>query len=169
TFGMAYAAGAFAIECDLLPWREQDLRDAIGKVFVAAKKLLPDEGVVLRNGLKSLRSLLKDIRHRARFGVDNIDFGKVRGICKSKRSQRRYLIKNEAFGAIFATPQEKALVLKWLQKKGRLTLAGSRQAPRESRKPREQFDWPDGTRRRSLEIRWPRKRNAGIRRRAGSP
>ena len=109
TFGVAYAAGALAIRSNLLPWRERDLLDAIGKVFYAAKALLPDEGVALRNGLKSLRSLLKDIRHTARLGVDEIDFAKARGICESKKSQRRYLVKNEAFGAIFATPQEKLL------------------------------------------------------------
>lgn len=157
TFGAAYAAGALAIRSNLLPWRERDLLDAIGKIFYAAKALLPDEGVALRNGLKSLRSLLKDIRHTARLGVDEIDFDKARGICESKTSHRCYLVKNEAFGAIFATPQEKTLVLNWLRKKGRLTLVGSRQAPRENRNAREQLEWPDGTRRRSYEIRQPRR------------
>jgi hypothetical protein len=157
TFGVAYAAGAFAIACKLLPWRESDLLDAIRKIYNATKKCLPDEGSALRDGLKSLHSLLKTIRHSAQLGIHEIDFDKVRGICKSKRSQRRYLIKNEGFSAIFATLQEKTLVLNWLCKKGRITLVGSRQAPREDRKAREQFDWPDGRRRRSFEIRWPRK------------
>ena len=157
TFGVAYAAGAFAIQSNLLPWRERDLLDAIGKVFNAAKALLPDEGVALRSGIQSLQILLNDIRRTARLGVNQIDFEKARGICKPKKSYHKYLVKNEAFVAIFATPRQKALVLKWLAKKGRITLSGPHQAPKENRKAREQFEWPDGTRRRSYEIRWPRK------------
>ena len=70
----------------------------------------------------------------------------------------RYVIKRDAFNSIFASGTQRALVIEWLIQKQRITLAtpkASAGAP--SPKPQEQFMWPDGKRRRSFEIRWPRK------------
>ena len=70
----------------------------------------------------------------------------------------RYVIKCDAFNSIFASGTQRALVVEWLIQKQRITLAtpkASAGAP--SPKPQEQFIWPDSKRRRSFEIRWPRK------------
>lgn len=159
TFGLAYAAGSFAIERDLVPWDEQDLLKAIGRVYRGARELLPDPGVALRTGHKALRLFLREIRRSARLGRHEIDLKKARGICKVTRAERRYLIRHEAFNSIFGSTHQKELVVDRLLKKGRLTPAKSRRrAGLVGSKLREQFTWPDGERRRSVEIRVPRKK-----------
>ena len=159
TFGLAYAAGSFAIERDLVPWDEQDLLKAIGRVYRGARELLPDPGVALRTGHKALRLFLREIRRSAQLGRHEIDLKKARGICKVTRAERRYLIRHEAFNSIFGSTHQKELVVDRLLKKGRLTPAKSRRrAGLVGSKLREQFTWPDGERRRSVEIRVPRKK-----------
>ena len=73
----------------------------------------------------------------------------------------RYVIKRDAFNSLFASETQRALVIEWLIQKQRITLATAKtSAGAPSPKPQEQFIWPDGKRRRSFEIRWPRKSKA---------
>ena len=41
TFGLAYAAGCFAITQRLLPWQEADLLDALATIYQGARDLCP--------------------------------------------------------------------------------------------------------------------------------
>ena len=158
TFGLAYAAALFAIRCGLLPWSEAHLREALTKIYLGARELLPDDGVLLRRGIQALHTAFREIRQSAVQGVHKIDFETAIGICKIRRSRRQYLIKGDSFNCIFNSGREKDLVIGFLLKKGRMTAAGSAKSNRAStRKPKTQITWPDGRRRRSVEIVWPRK------------
>ena len=63
-FGVLYAGGVLGIECGALPWTKMELRTALKKSFVGARELLPDKGVVLRQGLAALKTLRASIPNR---------------------------------------------------------------------------------------------------------
>lgn len=63
-----------------------------------------------------------------------------------------YLIKRNAFDAIFKSRHQSKLVEEWLLATGRMTSAAGKRA-RSRHVAKEQFIWPDGQRRRSLELR----------------
>jgi hypothetical protein len=54
-FGLIYAGGRLGIYYGLLPWKVSDLQEAISKCYRGARALLPDDGVLLRQGIKALR------------------------------------------------------------------------------------------------------------------
>jgi hypothetical protein len=67
--------------------------------------------------------------------------------------QDRYIIKCDAFNALFATSSQRDIVLNWLTETHQITAAvvDAGESPHE-RTPKRQFFWPDGKRRRSYEI-----------------
>ena len=156
TFGLAYAAGTFAIESKILPWTSLSLRQALAKVYRSARELLPDDSIALRSGLTSLKALLRAVRHDS-VRRKQTDFKKARGICQPKKLARRYLIKVKAFNGLFRTKHERDLVVAWLIE-NRRTRPSMQRRGNSFLSPQVQFVWPDGRRRRSLEILWPRKR-----------
>jgi hypothetical protein len=89
------------------------------------------------------------------------NFNKVHGYRQRQEKVTRHIIKREAFNAVFTSSTQKSLVIDWLIKNQRITLAvPSASAGAAELKPKGQFIWPDGVRRRSYEIIWPRKRRA---------
>jgi hypothetical protein len=71
----------------------------------------------------------------------------------------RYVIKREAFRQIFSTAEQATLVLGRLIEKQRVTLAVPKKSSGAAERiPQSQFTWPDGERRRSIEIVWKRKK-----------
>lgn len=143
---LVYAAGRLGIGYDLLPWKVADLRDAIAKCYFGARELLPDDGVLLRSGLKQLRRYLIELPHWS---------GKLNSLVAFREDgtlQSRCFIKRDQFNEVFRSAEQRELVIKWLISKRRITLAKS-----DSDKPlvKEQHFWPDGKRYRSVEILWP--------------
>ena len=163
-FGVIYAGGLFGIQCDLLPWKETELRDAVLKSFIAARDLLPDKGVLLRSGIAALRAKLGQLPSVS-VPVKNrdveLDFAQLDGYKVSTPEDNRYVIKVEIYKQIFSSGEQRDLVTNWLVEKNRITLAIPNQAALNSdRKPKEQNTWPDGERRRSIEIVWKKKKKA---------
>jgi hypothetical protein len=69
-----------------------------------------------------------------------------------------YVIKCDAFNSIFVSRNQRSLVVEWLIQKQRITLATKKaSAGTPAPEPKQQHSWPDGERRRSFEIVWPRK------------
>jgi hypothetical protein len=157
-FGLIYAGGVLGIECRLLPWTKGELLDAVMKSYIGARDLLPDSGVRLRRGraaFKALRNRLPLIRRKDRlaFAYQTSD-----GFKERIKDKYRYLIKGEVFSNTFSSIEDRELVVNWLIKNGRITLATPKSsAGVSSRKPKEQHLWPDGERRRSVEIFRPAK------------
>ena len=157
-FGLIYAAGRLGIRCGLLPWDRAELLDALTKCYIGARDLLPDDGVAIRHGITALRAKLHELPRISKKAAAATKFENIDGYRERRKKVNRYVIRRDAFNAIFASGTERALVIEWLIQKHRITLAtpkASAGAP--SPKPQEQFIWPDGKRRRSFEIRWPRK------------
>jgi hypothetical protein len=159
-FGLVYAGGLLGIRLGIVPWQQDELLDAIAKCYRGARSLLPDEGVALRQGLKILQERLGKLvrlkslpkRQRSSHDWDNAD-----GYRRRPPGQDRYIIKREVFNALFATTTQKNLVLNHLIENGQITMAvGKSGGASSERKPKGQFYWPDGERRRSHEITFPR-------------
>jgi hypothetical protein len=155
-FGLIYAAGRLGIRCELLPWDKTELLDALSNCYFGARDLLPDDGVAVRQGIMALMP-------RIAKKVDaETDYDDVDGYRERRKKVNRYFIKRDAFNSIFVSGTQRALVIERLIQKQRITLATPKaSAGASSPKPQEQFVWPDGTRRRSFEIRWPRKSQEG--------
>ena len=155
-FGLIYAAGVLGIKLRILPWTAQELLDAISKCYFAARECLPDDGVALRRGIAAVNALLRRLPASDRLA--EADYADVDGYWVVAPSSKRYRIKCEAFNAAFASAHDCELVLDWLIRKGFITLAMPKAALAGSKpRPKKQHDWPDDERRRSYEIRVPRK------------
>jgi hypothetical protein len=157
TFGLLFAAGMLGIEVELLPWSQQELLDAIKKCYRGARRLLPDKGVALRRGIRALELRLRSLPSLAKL-PKGTDYEGLHGYRAREPDFYRCMIKREAFNAIFPSTSDCNLILNWLLQTRRITTAVSKNAtPGSSPQPKEQFPWADGQRRRSVEIRWPRK------------
>jgi Domain of unknown function (DUF927) len=157
-FGLVYAGGLLGIRLGIVPWQQDELLDAIAKCYRGARSLLPDEGVALRQGLAILQTRLSGLaRAKLLKRHASTDWDKLDGYWRRKSGQDRYVIKREVFNALFATATQKNLVLKHLMENGQIAMAVRKSGGASSeRKPRGQFYWPDGERRRSYEITFPR-------------
>jgi hypothetical protein len=156
--GLVYAGGLLGIRLGIVPWQQDELLDAIAKCYRGARSLLPDEGVALRQGLAILQTRLSSLaRAKLLKRHASTDWDKLDGYWRRKSGQDRYVIKREVFNALFATATQKNLVLKHLMENGQIAMAVRKSGGASSeRKPRGQFYWPDGERRRSYEITFPR-------------
>ena len=154
-FGVLYAGGRLGIECGLLPWEKKELLSAIKHVYRRARDLLPDDGILLRFGISALTETL----HKLPNEQPGLDYDKVDGCKQQEPEANRYVIKRDAYNAIFSSAEQQALVTSWLMEKGRVTLATPKHSdgPAEPT-PQAQFTWPDGERRRSIEIVWRLKK-----------
>jgi hypothetical protein len=150
------------IRYGLLPWEKGELLDAVTKTYFKARDLLPDDGVSLRLGITALRDKrrrLPTVSLPLNKSDAERDYDKLDGYKQCLSKTTRYVIKGESFRQIFSTTEQQALVTKWLIEKKRITLAIPKQPTGLSdRNPKDQFIWPDGERRRSIEVIWPQKK-----------
>jgi putative DNA primase/helicase len=160
-FGLVYAGGMLGSQLAILPWTPIEIFEAIAKCYRAARELLPDDGVALRRGIAALIAKLRELSSSHQIG-DGADYDSIDGFRERERTTIRYLIKCEALNAEFASRRDQRLVLDWLIETRRLTPAMPKSASVGlNAKPKIQHEWPDGKRRRSYEIRWPRKSKTG--------
>jgi hypothetical protein len=154
--GLIYAAGMLGIRCGLLPWGEAEQLDALTKAYIGARDLLPDDGVAVR--IEILRAKLRQLPRTSKKAATVPGYHNIDGYRERQKKVNRYVIKRDAFNYLFASGLQRALVIEWLIQKQRITLATAKtSAGAPAPKPQEQFVWPDGKRRRSFEVRWPRK------------
>jgi hypothetical protein len=160
-FGLVYAGGMLGIRLGILPWNHAEILDAIAKCFRSARGALPDEGVVLRQGIAVLTARLRTLVRVKKLSPEELastDWDTTDGYRKRRRGQDHFVIKREVFNALFPTTGQRDLVLQWLIENNRITTAFLKAAPANTllREPKGQFIWPDGNRRRSYEIVFPR-------------
>lgn len=162
-FGLLYAGGMLARRCKLLNWDKKELLDAITKCFGNARDLLPDDGVLLRAGIKALKTKLAALPSLSQLATGKASkdqFARLEGYKTRGLWPKYYLIKRDAFNAIFASRTQRNLAVNWLIKMGGITLALQKTSPgAPANVPKAQFPWPDGERRRSYEIIWSPKMN----------
>ncbi|RDV04499.1 DUF927 domain-containing protein [Undibacter mobilis] len=148
-FGLLYAGGVLAKRGALLPWGEEETFAAIKTCYLRARAFLPDDGETLRDGLSLLAKQLAALP-LSENGVlrRGLDYEAVPGV---RIPEGRHLIKRNAFDAIFKSRHQLRLVEEWLLVTRRMTKAAPK-AKQSRDVAKEQFIWPDGQRRRSLEL-----------------
>ncbi|ANW00076.1 DUF927 domain-containing protein [Bradyrhizobium icense] len=144
-FGVVYAAGRLAIKFKLVPWKKEELFSAIENVFCDAKTLLPDRERDLATAQATLKEFVEKLRRRN----DIDDYEVEPGYRVSRMGPARFVVKVDAFNALFETDTERRDVLNWLGSSKLIVTSSS------SSKPKYQFKWPDGERRRSYTFSLP--------------
>jgi hypothetical protein len=148
-FGAVYVGGMRAIAYGVWDLKPALLLQAIRICYRRARAILKDEGLLLKDGLKRFHAAVGELPVlRAKAG-GNLPTD-APGYRTVKDNQRRCVIKVEAFAQAFASVEQRRLVESWLIENGQLTLAQVKTGG--VSKPKEQFLWPDGKRRRSFEI-----------------
>lgn len=89
------------------------------------------------------RSTLKDFVEKLRRSDDIDDFEIEPGYRVSRMGPARFVVKVDAFNALFETDTERRDIINWLGSSKLIVTSSS------SSKPKYQFKWPDGERRRS--------------------
>lgn len=159
-FGIVYTGGLFGIQCGLLPWKETELRDAILKSFLGARELLPDPGISLRSGLSILRAARRQLRKVSvplKNRDKNRDYKQLVGYKYATAEELRYRIRYEHYCRLFLSDEQRHQVTDWLIEKHHITLATPKRGT--ERRPQEQFIWPDGSRLRSIELVFKKKKS----------
>jgi hypothetical protein len=123
--------------------------------------LLPDDGAFLSQGVAALSEHLRQLPSLSTpltKSDTKLDFENLDGYKQSTGEADHYVIKGERFKEIFSAAEQQTLVTKWLAERKWITVATPKRSGGVSeRKPKNQLIWPDGKRRRSIEIVWPRK------------
>lgn len=148
-FGLIYAGGREAIRHKLLPWKREDLLEAIRRCYVAARDLLPDDGVIIREGQRLLRTTLEAMKVEKKVKSFDAENG-----YRTPTEDYDCVIKVEEFNLIFASTHQRETVLASLIKNNRIVMNRPKKKGAHS-SPRTQFTWPDGVRRRSYKIQSP--------------
>jgi hypothetical protein len=147
-FGLVFAGGRLAMRYHLVPWSGQQFTDAIKKCYRASRELLPDPGVLVRSGRRTLLSFAKALPNRN--DISGKTCSDLDGFWERTGNRVRCLIKRDKFNRMFDTDDQLRLVLDSLVASERVTLAETK-----NNKIKEQHIWPDGKRYRSIEIFWP--------------
>jgi hypothetical protein len=146
-FGLIYAGGALAIEGVGLPWKQPELLQAIVKCCNAALHTISSKERNLEAGWKSLKTRLMALPRSGT--VKPNAWVIVDGYVEQKHDRYRCVIKMDKFNRTFANPLQRSLVMDELVRRDWITHSRSNQS-------QGQFIWPDGVRRRSIEINWGR-------------
>jgi hypothetical protein len=170
--GLFFVGGLLGIKSGLLPWNSSQLLDAIAKCYFGARELLPDEGILLRQGIKALAAKIGELRslldlQESQTGMARL--GDLDGYWVGKKAATPCLLKCEVFNAVFTSTLQRDLVLGWLLREKRITTTVAKTSDHgPGPAPKGQLTWADGQRRRSYEIRFPRKsQTATAKRRKG--
>lgn len=156
-FGVLYAGGMLALRGGLVGWDSKELLAAIKKCYFKARSMLPDDGELLRAGLEALSQKLAALPVLSSRNVDQFDKKRcdaLDGYKKLNSGQATHLIKRHAFDGLYVSRHQQELVESWLMNNGQLTRAQTKGAKLSVAVPKEQHIWPDGQRRRSLELNW---------------
>lgn len=146
-FGLLYAAGSLAIKFGIVPWSKARLFKAIKRSYRSACRSFPDEAAILKAGKAKLKALLDSFPSKEAWLAET---SKVDGFREGKMSRRIWIVQCDRFNAIFASKQQRQLVLDWLIRTKRIEVSVARSA--RQRSPKNQTVWPDAMRRRSYTI-----------------
>lgn len=154
-FAVLYAGGILARRAGLVGWDGKELLQAIRKCYVKARAMLPDDGELLRTGLEILTQKLAGLlvissSNMTQFNRKRCDA--LDGYRQILSDPISYTIKRQVFDELFISVPQKALVEAWLLDNGRLARSVSKNPNVRIAVAKEQHIWPDGERRRSLEI-----------------
>ena len=159
-FALLYAGGVLACRAGLVAWESKELLEAIKKCYFKAREMLPDDRDLLRAGLEVLSQKLATLplvsgRNLAQFNKRRCD--ELGGYKSQNNGSVTHVIKRHVFDELFVSMHQQKLVEASLLKNGALTKALPKGGRSNVPVPKEQHIWPDGERRRSIEINWAAK------------
>lgn len=153
-FGIIYSGSCRAVEYGIVAWSREEALEATKVCYRRARALLPDDGVLLQDGLERLRGALIDLPIIGQKQITRqLPKGAI-GFRERYKDRRRCVIAVEALAPRFSSMRQQQLVLQWCADSERLTLAKVK-SQRDGLCPKEQFIWPDGRRKRSYEFSIP--------------
>lgn len=157
-FAILYAGGMLAGRAELVGWESKELLAAIRKCYLKARDMLPDDNQLLRSGIEVLAQKLESLPRMSAQNAGHFDNRRCNGLDGIRKlgQGRIYLIKRNSFDRLFVSQPQRAMVEDWLLTTNRLAKALPKGRSANSAAAKEQHFWPDGLRRRSLEIRWCR-------------
>lgn len=154
-FAILHTGGMLARRAGLVGWDDKELLEVVSKCYVKARSMLPDDGELLRSGLDLLLKKMGALPVLSSRNVDQFDKKKCEaldGYKKLSSEDPTYLIKRHVFDGLFVSRHQQELVENWLLNNDQLTRAQTKGVKSSVVAPKEQNIWPDGERRRSLEI-----------------
>lgn len=150
-FGLIYAGGRLGIDSGILSWKTSSLRDAISRSYHGALSLISNDQRLRDQGFTALSSFSETLPRSSE--LKKGDYAKQAGYAKRVNGCLRCRVKKQAFKHIFVSERQMNLVVNSLLETGSITSTTKIEGA--TRSPREQFNWPDNRRVRSLEIRLP--------------
>jgi hypothetical protein len=151
-FGHLYAAGVLAVRFAILPWSERLVFKSVRRCYRAARREIKTESELLRKALLRLKAraekktVLLDKRYNGP-SLKNVD-----GYRQIKGKKTLLTVRAETFKRWFEDPRQPRLLLDWIRKQGLLRSGGMPAPGQEIVWAESQFQWPDGTRPRSIVI-----------------
>jgi uncharacterized protein (DUF927 family) len=153
-FAVLYAAGCLASAAEIVSWSRTEIRDAVLTCFHRARRLIRDDRVLLEEGLLIVERRLQTLPVFGKQSKSKFDFDyceNIAGFTKTNDNGRQVsLLKRDDFENLFSSRQQAHLVESALLANRRLTCAKLKRGSHTEAK--KQHRWPDGERRRSLEI-----------------
>jgi hypothetical protein len=100
-------------------------------------------------GMKELKARLQALPKSP--GINRNDWPSIDGFREPLQTKTRCIIKTDKFNRIFDNALQRKIVMEELEQRNFITRSRSQEY-------QAQFVWPDGKRRRSLEIYWDHRR-----------
>jgi hypothetical protein len=152
SFAFLYAGGMLAKKFGIVNWKQKTILKALIKNFNAAADLMPPSPAAIRlKGKKKLKVTLQNLPRQSQW----LDSPSSAIGLRLPGKEAAYRVTREGLNMMFDTLQQKNLVIEWLKKTKRLQMSSPKNGG--SSRVKDQFVWPDGSRRRSYTIYWVRK------------
>ena len=157
-FGHIYAAGMLAVRFGTLPWPEALIKICLLRCYRDARLRLNSESELLRKGLRTLHLKLRSLgRWRLKPGATPANLDRAAGYLRPINVFWHHAtIRAEMFKSWFDDPRQPRLVLDWLR--GKNLLPAKPSAPARAGTgivwAESQPTWPNGSRVRSIEIKF---------------
>ena len=152
-FGLLYAGGVLAVRFEIVPWTEGDVLSALTTCFGRARGMVSDDAKLLKDGLELFREYIAALPMCASDGGPTC-YEAADGYRQRLKNVETFTIKVDAFNSVLPFVSQRTLVQNWLLENAYLEVREIRGPCNTKRlRPREQFQWPDGQRRRSYRIK----------------
>ena len=155
-FGLIFAGAEMAIRVGTVPWTEENALASVTAAYHAARKLLPDDALELREGIAKLSAGLRDLPSARKWHrQDAHERPKVTTGYRWRSARAHHcMIRTEAFVGIFSSVSQRHAVESFLLAQGLLETAQPKAATARPT-PKMQHVWINGDRPRSYLIDVP--------------
>ena len=156
-FSVIVAAGLLAVDLGILPWSRKRVKGSAKRCFSRAVKILPTDANVLRQAYQRLSADFNAgglVKHDGK-RKPNTDFDHAKGYYSGSGKHRLVTIRGQALINLIGSNELAFRLLQKWDRAGLITSGLQKAKHRRSLKDFEaQVTWPNGSRPRSIQIRW---------------